>query len=125
MSSGGGVDHHSGDFQVTVRDIRQLSQQENETLTLIWLLEGSVELRDGESGRNLQADELAIVNRHRRWSLHSKTANVVMALSLNAGWLTRLDGDFFASAYQSSNETRDAEDTLRLISLYGFHWSGL
>ena len=47
------MDHHSGDFQVTVRDIRQLSQQENETLTLIWLLEGSVELRDGESGRNL------------------------------------------------------------------------
>ena len=109
------MDHHSGDFQVTVRDIRQLSQQENETLTLLWLLEGSVELRDGESGRNLQADELAIVNRHRPWSLHSKTANVVMALSLSAGWLTRLDGDFFASAYQSSNETRDAEDTLRYL----------
>ncbi|MDQ2564664.1 helix-turn-helix domain-containing protein, partial [Klebsiella michiganensis] len=45
----------------------------------------------------------------------SKTANVVMALSLNAGWLTRLDGDFFASAYQSSSETRDAEDTLRYL----------
>ena len=78
------MDHHSGDFQVTVRDIRQLSQQENETLTLIWLLEGSVELRDGESGRNLQADELAIVNRHRRWSLHSKTANVVMSCAFGA-----------------------------------------
>jgi AraC-like DNA-binding protein len=109
------VEHHSGDFQVVVRDIRQLSQQENDALTLLWLLEGSVELRDGETGRYLQADELAIVNRHRRWSLHSKTANVVMALSLNAGWLTRLDGDFFASAYQSSSETRDAEDTLRYL----------
>ena len=109
------MEHHSGDFQVVVRDIRQLSQQENDALTLLWLLEGSVELRDGETGRYLQADELAIVNRHRRWSLHSKTANVVMALSLNAGWLTRLDGDFFASVYQSSSETRDAEDTLRYL----------
>ncbi|MDD9652945.1 helix-turn-helix domain-containing protein [Klebsiella pasteurii] len=109
------MEHHSGDFQVVVRDIRQWSQQENDALTLIWLLEGSVELRDGETGRYLQADELAIVNRHRRWSLNSKTANVVMALSLNAGWLTRLDGDFFASAYQSSSETRDAEDTLRYL----------
>jgi len=109
------VEHHSGDFQVVVRDIRQWSQQENDALTLIWLLEGSVELRDGETGRYLQADELAIVNRHRRWSLNSKTANVVMTLSLNAGWLTRLDGDFFSSAYQSSSETRDAEDTLRYL----------
>ncbi len=109
------MEHHSGDFQVVVRDIRQLSQQENDALTLLWLLEGSVELRDGETGRYLQADELAIVNRHRRWSLHSKTANVVMVLSLNAGWLTRLDGDFFASAYQSSSATRDAEDTLRYL----------
>lgn len=109
------MEHHSGDFQVVVRDIRQWSQQENDALTLIWLLEGSVELRDGETGRYLQADELAIVNRHRRWSLNSKTANVVMVLSLNAGWLTRLDGDFFASAYQSSSETRDAEDTLRYL----------
>ncbi|MFS8060694.1 helix-turn-helix domain-containing protein [Klebsiella michiganensis] len=109
------MEHHSGDFQVVVRDIRQLSQQENDALTLLWLLEGSVELRDSEKSRYLQADELAIVNRHRRWSLHSKTANVVMSLSLNAGWLTRLDGDFFASAYQSSSETRDAEDTLRYL----------
>ena len=109
------MEHHSGDFQVVVRDIRQWSQQENDALTLIWLLEGSVELRDGETGRYLQADELAIVNRHRRWSLNSKTANVVMTLSLNAGWLTRLDGDFFSSAYQSSSETRDAEDTLRCL----------
>ncbi|EMM5894895.1 helix-turn-helix domain-containing protein [Klebsiella michiganensis] len=109
------MEHHSGDFQVVVRDIRQLSQQENDALTLLWLLEGSVELRDSEKSRYLQADELAIVNRHRRWSLHSKTTNVVMALSLNAGWLTRLDGDFFASAYQSSSETRDAEDTLRYL----------
>ncbi|WP_371321142.1 hypothetical protein, partial [Klebsiella michiganensis] len=45
------MEHHSGDFQVVVRDIRQLSQQENDALTLLWLLEGSVELRDGETGR--------------------------------------------------------------------------
>ena len=77
------MEHHSGDFQVVVRDIRQLSQQENDALTLLWLLEGSVELRDGETGRYLQADELAIVNRHRRWSLHSKTANVVTSIAFH------------------------------------------
>ena len=109
------MDHHSGDFQVAVRDIRQCREEETDALTLIWLLEGSAELHNEETGRYLQQDELAIVNRSHRWRLHSKTANVVMALSLNAGWLTRLDGDFFASAYQSSSETRDAEDTLRYL----------
>ncbi len=107
------MEHHSIDFKVAVRDIRQLSQEETDGLTLIWLLEGSVELHHGAQHRDLQADELAIVNRDHHWSLSSKTANVVMALSLSAGWLTRLDGDFFSSDYQSRLETADAEDALR------------
>jgi beta-xylosidase/AraC-like DNA-binding protein len=107
------VDHDSGDFKITVRDIRQFSEGETDALTLIWLLEGSAEVHDGEICRYLQDNEMAIVNRNHRWSLTSKTANVVMALSLSAGWLTRLDGDFFTTRYQSSSETRDAEDTLR------------
>jgi hypothetical protein len=36
------VEHHSGDFSVVVRDVRQLSQQESDALTLLWVLEGSV-----------------------------------------------------------------------------------
>ncbi|UTJ40226.1 helix-turn-helix domain-containing protein [Klebsiella grimontii] len=109
------MDHHSGDFQVAVRDIRQCREEETDALTLIWLLEGSAELHNEETGRYLQQDELAIVNRSHRWRLSSKTANVVMTLSLSAGWLTRLDGDFFAAGYQISSETRDAEDTLRYL----------
>ncbi|STW07520.1 AraC family transcriptional regulator [Klebsiella grimontii] len=109
------MDHHSGDFQVAVRDIRQCREEETDALTLIWLLEGSAELHNEETGRYLQQDELAIVNRSHRWRLSSKTANVVMTLSLSAGWLTRLDGDFFAADYQISSETRDAEDTLRYL----------
>ena len=109
------MEHHSGDFQVAVRDIRQWSEEETDALTLIWLLEGSAELHNEGTGRHLQQDELAIVNRSHRWRLSSKTANVVMTLSFSAGWLTRLDGDFFAAVYQISSETRDAEDTLRYL----------
>lgn len=110
------MEHHSGDFALTVRDIRQLSQRETDALTLLWLLEGSVELLDGdEMCRYLQADELAMVNRHRSWNLSSKSPNVVMVLSLSAGWLTRLDSAFFATGYQCGVETRDAEVKLRYL----------
>lgn len=96
------MDHHSGDFQVAVRDIRQCREEETDALTLIWLLEGSAELHNEETGRYLQQDELAIVNRSHRWRLSSKTANVVMTLSLSAGWLTRLDGDFLRPTTRSA-----------------------
>jgi hypothetical protein len=63
----------------------------------------------------LAADELAIVNRNRRWSLRSAGTNAVMILTLSASWLTRLDSAFFAVDYQITPRTRDAEDGLRRL----------
>ncbi len=42
------MEHHSGDFSVTVRDVRQLTQPESDLLTLLWVLEGSVNLAVAE-----------------------------------------------------------------------------
>ncbi len=33
------VEQHAGDFSVTVRDVRQLTQPESDLLTLLWVLE--------------------------------------------------------------------------------------
>ncbi|WP_405002394.1 hypothetical protein, partial [Klebsiella pneumoniae] len=35
------MEQHAGDFSVTVRDVRQLTQPESDLLTLLWVLEGS------------------------------------------------------------------------------------
>lgn len=109
------MEHHSGDFSVAVRDIRQFNQPESELLTLIWVLEGHVELHDGDGQQILHPDELAIVNRNRRWHLHAAAGNAVMLLTLSCSWLTRLDSEFFAVGYQVSDETRDADDNLRRL----------
>lgn len=53
------------------------------------------------------------MNRHQRWSLTAAAANAVMLLTLPYGWLTRLDGDFFAVDYRVTDATRDADDNLR------------
>jgi AraC-like DNA-binding protein len=110
------VEQHSGDFSVTVRDVRQLTQPESDLLTLLWVLEGSVNLAVAEgASQPLAADGLAIVNRNRRWSLRSAGANAVMILTLSASWLARLDNAFFAVDYQITPRTRDADDGLRRL----------
>jgi hypothetical protein len=59
---------------------------------------GSVNLTEAEGApQQLAADELAIVNRNRRWSLRSAGANAVMILTLAASWLARLDTAFLPS----------------------------
>ena len=109
------MEHHSGDFSVAVRDIRQLSQPESDALTLLWTLQGSVSLHDGEGHQLLDVDRLKIVNRNRPWRLSSREPNAVMVLTLSGSWLTRLDGDFFTFDYQTSLDTRDADDSLRRL----------
>ena len=47
------MEHHSGDFSVTVRDVRQLTQPESDLLTLLWVLEG--ERKSGGGGRCVAA----------------------------------------------------------------------
>lgn len=110
------MEQHAGDFSVTVRDVRQLTQPESDLLTLLWVLEGSVNLAVAEgASQPLAADGLAIVNRNRRWSLRSAGANAVMILTLSASWLARLDNAFFAVDYQITPRTRDADDGLRRL----------
>ncbi|WP_032427301.1 helix-turn-helix domain-containing protein, partial [Klebsiella pneumoniae] len=110
------MEQHAGDFSVTVRDVRQLTQPESDLLTLLWVLEGSVNLAVAEgASQPLAADGLAIVNRNRRWSLRSAGANAVMILTLSANWLARLDNAFFAVDYQITPRTRDADDGLRRL----------
>ncbi len=104
---------HSGDFSVTVRDVRQLNQPEGDLLTLLWVLEGAVTLTEADVALPLGVDALAIVNRNRRWSLSSAASNAVMILTLSASWLARLDSAFFAVDYQITSRTRDAQDGLR------------
>lgn len=39
LSTESHVEQHAGDFSVTVRDVRQLTQPESDLLTLLWVLE--------------------------------------------------------------------------------------
>lgn len=109
------MEQHAGDFSVTVRDVRQLTQPESDLLTLLWVLEGSVNLAVAEgASQPLVADGLAIVNRNRRWSLRSAGANAVMILTLPpAGWPASIMP--FAVDYQITPRTRDADDGLRRL----------
>ncbi len=109
------MEHHLGDFSLTVRDIRHLSPPESDGLTLLWLLEGSARLQLGEAPQPMRVDELAIVNRRQRWQITGEEANAVMILNLAAGWLTRLDSDFFACDYRVNGENMDAADNLRQL----------
>ncbi|MGG7895442.1 helix-turn-helix domain-containing protein [Klebsiella aerogenes] len=109
------MEHHLGDFSLTVRDIRHLSPPESDGLTLLWLLEGSARLQLGEAPQPMRIDELAIVNRRQRWQITGEEANAVMILNLAAGWLTRLDSDFFACDYRVNGENMDAADNLRQL----------
>ena len=53
------MEQHAGDFSVTVRDVRQLTQPESDLLTLLWVLEGSVNLAVAEgASQPLAADGL-------------------------------------------------------------------
>ena len=63
----------------------------------------------------MRVDELAIVNRRQRWQITGEEANAVMILNLAAGWLTRLDSDFFACDYRVNGENMDAADNLRQL----------
>lgn len=46
------MEQHAGDFSVTVRDVRQLTQPESDLLTLLWVLEGSGPGGGGKVRRN-------------------------------------------------------------------------
>ncbi len=49
------MEQHAGDFSVTVRDVRQLTQPESDLLTLLWVLEAGGKRKSGGGGRCVAA----------------------------------------------------------------------
>lgn len=103
------------DFSVRVQDIRQQTRDEQQVLTLIWLLQGEVVLESTGDIRTLQTGALAIVNPNQRWRMRSGQDNAVMTLTIASSWLTRLDAHFFAFDYQVPHSTMEHEGRLRSL----------
>lgn len=101
------------DFSVVVQDVRHQVHDEQQALTLIWLLQGEVTLEAADDTRGLQTGALAIVNPNQRWRLHGEQANTVMTLVMASSWLTRLDAHFFAVDYQVPQPALEPEGRLR------------
>ena len=99
------MDQSNSDFSVTVKDVRQFSQDESNALTLLWVLEGSAKLESDDGNQALQANGLAIVNRNQRWQLTASAPNITLCVSLSASWLLRLYSEIFAHDYAIPDET--------------------
>ena len=83
------MEQHSGDFSVTVRDVRQLTQQERSADAAVGA-EGSVNLAVAKVRRPLVADGWRLLTAATvAGSLRSAGANAVMS-SPSASWLARL-----------------------------------
>lgn len=87
------------EFWIEIQDIRHCVEDEGDTLTLLWMLEGRAELNTDAGRDTLEANTLAIINRHRRWQFTSETANVTLRVTLSGRWVVQLCNDFFAHDY--------------------------
>ena len=87
------------EFWIEIQDIRHCVEDEGDTLTLLWVLEGRAELNTDVGRDILEANTLAIINRHRRWQFTSETANVTLRVTLSGRWVVQLCNDFFAHDY--------------------------
>lgn len=99
------MEQSGSEFAVTVLDVRQLSQEESNALTLLWMLEGSAELHTQEQRQTLSANSLTVINRHQRWQLSADAANTTLRVTLSGQWLTRLYSDVFSHDYHIPDET--------------------
>lgn len=93
------MEQRGSEFWVKVQDIRQLQQEEDDALTLLWLLEGSADLHTDQRQMTLTADSLTIVNRNQRWQLTSESGNTTMCVMLSGRWIQQLCSDFFTHDY--------------------------
>ncbi|MDR9892187.1 helix-turn-helix domain-containing protein [Pseudenterobacter timonensis] len=93
------MNQHGSEFQVKVEDIRQFPQNEHDSLTLLWMLEGEAELETDAGRGRLQGDSLAIINRHQRWQLISDVPNATLRVTLSGRWLLQLCPEFFFHEY--------------------------
>lgn len=99
------MDQSGSEFAVTVMDVRQLSQEESNALTLLWLLEGSAELETQDQRQTLGANSLTVINRNQRFQLTSSSPNATLQVTLSGPWLTRLYNDIFSHEYHIPDES--------------------
>jgi beta-xylosidase/AraC-like DNA-binding protein len=99
------MDQSGSEFAVTVLDVRQLSQEESNALTLLWLLEGSAELDTQDQRQTLGANSLTVINRNQRFQLTSSSPNATLQVTLSGPWLTRLYNDIFSHEYHIPDES--------------------
>ncbi|MDX6022447.1 helix-turn-helix domain-containing protein [Scandinavium sp. V105_16] len=99
------MDQSGSEFAVTVLDVRQLSQEESNALTLLWLLEGSAELETQDQRQTLSANSLTVINRNQRFHLTSTCPNATLQVTLSGPWLTRLYNDIFSHEYHIPDES--------------------
>ncbi|AXF62237.1 helix-turn-helix domain-containing protein [Leclercia sp. W6] len=93
------MEQRGSEFWVKVQDIRQFHQEEDDALTLLWLLEGSADLHTDQRQMTLTADSLTIVNRNQRWQLTSESGNTTMCVMLSGRRIQQLCSDFFTHDY--------------------------
>lgn len=99
------MDQSGSEFAVTALDVRQLSQEESNALTLVWMLEGSAELETLGQRQTLSANTLTVINRNQRWQLTSASPNATLRVTLAGVWLTRLYNDIFTHDYHIPDES--------------------
>ena len=93
------MNQRGDEFWVEIQDIRHCVEDEGDTLTLLWVLEGRAELNTDVGRDILEANTLAIINRHRRWQFTSETANITLRVSLSGRWVVQRCNDFFVHDY--------------------------
>ncbi|WP_297201055.1 AraC family transcriptional regulator, partial [uncultured Pluralibacter sp.] len=98
------MDRHESEFSVRVDEIAHLSCGAESGLTLVWILEGTLQLNVEEKAVPLAANDMYIIQDNRPWSLDGSAGNVALRLALAAGWLQHLDSDFFNHAYVIPDE---------------------
>lgn len=87
------------DFTIEVSDIRHQTLNEPQRLTLLWVLQGHLDLQTRHSSTAMTEGGITILNPGEQALLQSSQASTVMILSIASHWLTRLDSHFFAFDY--------------------------
>ena len=90
------MEQHGNEFAVVVEDIRLLTQDEGDSLTILWVLEGQAELQTAAGRETVSNNGLAVINRYQRWRFSSQSANVTLRVVLSGRWVIKLYNDFFA-----------------------------
>ncbi|EMH4161269.1 helix-turn-helix domain-containing protein [Pluralibacter gergoviae] len=114
------MDRSESEFSVRVDEIAHLNCGAESGLTLLWILEGTLQLNVEERVVPLAANDMHIIQSNQSWSLNGSPGNVALRLTLAAGWLQHLDSDFFNHAYvipdESSGRGPQCDELRNLLS---------